>query len=299
MSLTLKSRILLLISTFFWGLTFIYVKEGTAITGVYSFLAWRFVIAAVILMLIFIRRFRHVPARTLQQGVLMGLLLAGSYLFQTIGLQTTSVANAAFITGLFVVFVPFIAALISAHKPGKRQFLAAFISFGGLAVMAYHGFDRIAAGDLWILLCAISFAVYVVWVSFETPRHDSIQITTIQLFTVGVTAAVGIPFSGDIPMPAGYNVWEAILFCALFATTFSYTVENHYQKFIPETEAGIIYSLEPVFAAVSAWVLLAEIPTLRIWIGAVMIMTGMLIAAWSTQKSHQKPDVKYPVLMDS
>jgi drug/metabolite transporter (DMT)-like permease len=283
-ALVLKSRVLLLLATFFWGLTFIYVKEGTAIIGVWSFLAWRFLIAAILLVILFIHRFRIIPAKTIKQGFFMGLLLAGSYLFQTIGLQTTSVAKAAFITGLFVVFVPFFTALVSRRNPSKRQYLAAFVSFFGLAVMAFEGFEHIAAGDLWVLACAVSFALYVVWVSYETPKHDSIQITTIQLFTVALVSAVGIFPSSDVALPKSWPAWESILFCAVFATTFSYAVENHYQKYISETEAGIIYSLEPVFAAGAAWILLSEMPEFKVWIGALFILTGMYIAISKEQR---------------
>ncbi|HDR05165.1 MAG TPA: DMT family transporter [Candidatus Marinimicrobia bacterium] len=284
--LVLKSRILLLMATFFWGLTFIYVKEGTAITGVWSFLAWRFIIAAMLLLIIFLRRFRNLSQKTLIKGFFMGLLLAASYLFQTIGLQTSTVAKAAFITGLFVVFIPFFTALTSDHKPTKRQYLAAFISFFGLAVMAFEGYEHISAGDLWVLACAVSFAIYVVWVSYETPKHDSIQITTIQLFTVGIVSAIGIIPAGNMAIPLSLPAWEAILFCAVFATTFSYTIENHYQKFISETEAGIIYSLEPVFAAGGAWILLSEMPALKVWIGAALILAGML-SSISKKDGHQ------------
>jgi len=281
-----KSIILLLATTFFWGLTFVYVKEGTAVIGVYSFLSLRFFIAAAVLQLLFIRRRRPLRADTVKEGIKLGLLLTLSYVLQTEGLQSSSVVNSAFITGLFVVFVPFMSPFFSSQKPLPLHILAAAMSLAGLLFMTGVDPETFVIGDLLILGCAVSFALYVVLVGNMKAGHDSIQLTVIQLYVVaGITFLVETAAHGTLRIPPDWDIWYTVLFCALFATSFSYSVEIHYQRNLTDTQAALIYSMEPVFAAAAAWFMLGEVFSSPMIIGSIMIMTSMFISATHT-KGH-------------
>jgi drug/metabolite transporter (DMT)-like permease len=276
MKRTSTATLLLLIGTFFWGITFVVVKEAIAEINVYRFLAWRFSIGAILLAACFLPSFKHITWKMIGYGLLLGTILAISYITQTVGLLYTGASKAAFITGLCVVFVPLMLAVMRKQWPTGLQMVAILLATGGLALITLSGSLTINPGDLWVLVCAVSFAVYIIMVSIYSKRFPAIPFTVIQLVTVAlITGAIAIAI-GEWRMPRGYIVWQAIIICAVFATSFMYAVQNHYQKFISEVKAVIIYSLEPLFAALAAFLYLHEQITTRTIVGGALIFIGML-----------------------
>ncbi|MBD3288267.1 EamA family transporter [candidate division KSB1 bacterium] len=278
MSKNFVATILLLIGTAFWGITFVYVKEGISIINLYTFLSIRFIIGAALLALIFIHRMKNFDVEIIKYGIFLGMVLAFSYIAQTVGLQYTSASKAAFITGLSVVFVPLFLSILKKKPPTVNNILAVFVATSGLAVLTLNSGFSINTGDLWVFLCAILFAIYIILVGRYTRIFESIKFTVIQLVTVAVFTGIIAVSMGEYVMPRGYVVWHAILFCAVFATAFMYAIQNQFQKFISEVKAAIIFSFEPLFAAMAAYYYLNEQITFRIVIGGLLIFTGMIIS---------------------
>ncbi len=278
-----KAIVLLGLSTLFWGMTFVYVKQGIAAMGVYPFLAYRFFLAGLIMQIIFIRRFRNTDRREFRNGMGLGILLAVSYFLQTFGLRSSTAVNAAFITGSFVVMVPFFSSRISKKPIHTGHYFGAFLSLAGLAILTGSGFTRPAFGDVLIFLCAVIFALYIVLIGGLKPGYDSIRLTVTQIYTVAFLSLILAIYHGDsLALPQGGDTWWSLLFCAIFATAFSYTVENHYQQALIDTLAALIYSLEPVFAALFAAVMIGEIITPSIAIGAAIILSAVMITIKTT-----------------
>jgi drug/metabolite transporter (DMT)-like permease len=276
---TIVGYSLMLLGTFFWGVTFVVVKEAVAETDVYSFLAWRFALAALVLAAIFPRRLRLIDRRTLRVGAGLGAVLAASYLAQTLGLQWTGAAQAGFITGLSVVLVPLLLPVLRRRWPGLRPTLAALLAGAGLAVITLAGPLVFNRGDAWVLGCAAAFAVYIILVGKFAPEFDAVAITVVQLATVAVLTAAAAPLAGPgLAVPHGWVTWRAILICALLATAFMYTVQNHYQRYLSEVQTAVIFAAEPIFAALAAWAWLGEALTPRLLLGGVLIVAGMLLA---------------------
>ncbi len=272
------ATILLLIGTAFWGITFVYVKEGISIIDLYAFLSIRFMIGAAILSLIFISRMRNFNTRILKYGIFLGLVLSVSYIAQTVGLQYTSASKAAFITGLSVVFVPLFLSFFQKKAPTMNNIIAVFVATIGLAILTVNSGFTLNTGDMWVFLCAILFAIYIILVGKYTPIFESIKFTVIQLATVAIFTGIIAAITKNIELPRGYVVWHAILFCAVFATAFMYAIQNQFQKFISEVKAAIIFSFEPLFAAVAAYYYLNEQITAKIVIGGLLIFAGMIIS---------------------
>ena len=270
---------LLLLGTFFWGVTFVVVKEAVAETDVFTFLAWRFALAALVLAALFTGRMLRIDRRCLGVGALLGALLAASYIFQTVGLRTTGAARAGFLTGLSVVLVPLLLPVLRRIGPGLRPSLAALLAGAGLAVMTLAGPVEFARGDAWVLACAVAFAVYIILVGKFSREFDAVSLTVVQLVTVAVVSAVAAPIaSAGLSVPHGWITWRAILFCALLATAFMYTVQNHYQRYLTEVQTAVIFATEPIFAALAAWAWLGEALTPRLLLGGGLIVAGMLLA---------------------
>ncbi|MBN2008305.1 DMT family transporter [candidate division KSB1 bacterium] len=267
---------LLLIGTFFWGVTFVVVKEAIAEINIYRFLAWRFTISTIGLAIFFLPSFRLVTWKMIRYGVFLGIILTIGYVTQTVGLIYTSASKAAFITGLSVVLVPLMMALVQRRSPSAMQWLATIMATIGVALLTLSSSIAINPGDIWVLACAVTFAVYILLVSKYSRIFAAIPFTVIQLVTVSLISALVATGIGEWRMPHGYIVWQAIIICSLFATSFMYAVQNHYQKFISEVKAVIIYSMEPLFAAVAAYFYLQEQITVRMICGGALILIGML-----------------------
>lgn len=280
MSVRLTARLLLLAGTACWGMTFIFVKEAVAATPVNNFLFWRFLLAAVLLAALMPKRVARLGRLEWRLGVPLGLVLAGSYVTQTIGLRTVGASQAAFLTGLSVVLVPLLLAVTPRRRPTPWQALAAGLATGGLWLLTLSegGGLALTPGDLWVLACALLFAVYIILVGLWSGRTESVAFTTVQLLVVTAWAGLAGAIGGELSWPTDPAVWRALLFCALFATTFMYAVQNHYQRHLGSTEAAVIYALEPVFAALTAWWWLGEAMTAAMLAGGGLILAGMLLA---------------------
>jgi drug/metabolite transporter (DMT)-like permease len=280
------STLFLLLGVVFWGGTFSIVKESIDLTDVYSFLFFRFLIASVIITLVFIKRFHNFNAATFRNGVFIGIILAFSFIFQTIGIKYTTASNAAFITGLSVVLVPIIVSVIDKKTPGKMQMAAVAAAFAGLLLLTFRLPFRVNMGDIWVLCCAVSFAFHIILIGRGMRGIDPICFSVIQYLTAAlISLAAGIALNGSIAIPHQHVVWKGILYCAIFATAYTYTAQAYYQRNISEIKAAVLYSLEPVFAAVIAFFYLGEIITWKTAIGGLLILAGMFIAELKSQKN--------------
>lgn len=268
-----------MIGVFFWGATFAFIKEAVAVVDVYSFLTIRFAIAALLLFVIFFRRFARLDLRTTGMGLTIGIVLALSFVFQTIGIKYTSASNAAFITGLCVVIVPVLVIFIDRKPPSALQAVSIAAATAGLALLTLKDGFAVSRGDIWVFLCAFTFAAHILMVGRMIKSIDAALFSFVQLLTVAIVSFfAGLAVNGGIDIPAHPAAWRGIIFCAVFGSAYMYTVQAHYQKYITEVKAALIYSLEPVFAAVVAFLYLGETVTARAAAGGALIFAAMLIA---------------------
>jgi drug/metabolite transporter (DMT)-like permease len=269
----------LLLGVVFWAATFVVIKEAVEFVDVYSFISVRFLIASAILSLIFFRRFRNYDLKVLKKGVLIGIILAASFIFQVTGIKFTTASNAAFITGLSVVLVPIFVCSIDRKLPKAMQIMAVVLAFAGLVLLTLRPGFGFNAGDMWTLLCAVTFGIHLIMISRLVKKIDVPMFVVTQFLTVAViSAAIGLLFNGQIVISDQFVVWRAILFCAIFASAYMYTAQAHFQRYITEIKAAIIYSFEPLFAAVMAFLYLGEMLTPQAIIGGLLIFIGMLLS---------------------
>lgn len=267
---------LLLSVTIIWGSTFAIMKDSLDRLNVDSFLAWRFIIAALLMAIVRPQSLRHINLHFLIRGVIIGLILGTGYILQTFGLTLTSVAKTGFITGLYAIFTPLIAAGLFKHSVTKVQWLAVVLSMVGLAILALKGLS-LGLGEFLVVLSALFFALHIIALGRWSPGRDAYALTIIQMATVGLLALISTAKTG-LHAPHDKGMWVAIIYTAIFASAFAFMVQTWTQSFMSATSVGIILTMEYVFAAVFGILLVHEHLTLRVAIGGGCMMIGLYLA---------------------
>jgi drug/metabolite transporter (DMT)-like permease len=299
---TWQADMLLLLIAAIWGATFPVVKNATDLNAggvpIYWFLAARFTLAAVLLAAIFWRRLVRVPLRTWAAGSLIGTFLFAGYAFQTFGLAHTSSSKAGFITGLSVVLVPVLAVFWLKRKPQPAAWLGVATATLGLALLSLNADLRPTFGDLLVFLCAVCFALHIAAVSRFAGPHDPTALTIIQIGVAAVlswilhladagTLSPGVP--GVIWLAGPARVVMAWLICGVLATALAFLLQNVLQPYTTPTHTALIFSAEPVWGAIFSFLLLGDTLSLRGYLGAGLILAGMLLAEVPLGKPVPQP----------
>lgn len=277
---TLLATTGLVVAAAIWGSTFVLVKEAVEEVPPFQFLAMRFAIATVVLALVWRRSVAVRAPGRLRTAVIVGTLLAGAYAFQTWGLVYTGATNAGFITGLYVVFTPMLAAAILRRAPAASALVGVALATLGLVLLSLRlvgGRPSFTAGDLLVLVCAAGFAAHIVALGRYAPGGDTRRLAIDQLAVATVVFAVLTPTGGiEATIPAA--VWVALAVTALGATAYGFAIQTWAQAHLSPTRTAVILALEPAFAALFGYWWLAERLSVRGWIGAGLILAGMLAA---------------------
>ncbi len=281
---------MLLLVTFAWGTTFVLVQDAISRIPVFTFLTLRFVIAGVILLFIgaFLRKTRSAlgNSSTWWAGLMLGFWLFAGYALQTLGLLYTTAARSGFITGLSVVLVPLFSVWLLKQRPLRSVWWGAAMATLGLFSLSGLSQNGLNLGDLLTLFCAVSFAIQIILVGKYASHSDPLALATIQIITVGILSALMIPITHTnvslyVSSLSSPIVIEALAICIVFATILAYFVQTAVQRFTTTTHTALIFSLEPVFAAVTAYIWSNSRLTILEIIGSLLILAGMLVAEFT------------------
>ncbi len=263
----------LLGASFLYGATFVVVKSALETIEPLSFIAWRFLIAAVLLAVLAIPRGRSLWLH----GTLAGLALFTGYSLQTLGLEQTSASNSALITGLYVVITPFLAALFSRRVPSPWVMGGAAAAFVGVALLTGVDGFSLQQGDLLTVGCAFGFAAHIVLLSRYARHHPLVPFTTVQLAVTAVLAIVASSIFEGGPGVPDRSVWGAIALTAIGVTAGGFLLQIWSQTVLGAATAAIVLSAEPAFGVATAWVVLGERLSLEGWVGAGLIVTAIYL----------------------
>ncbi|MBK7630814.1 MAG: DMT family transporter [Ignavibacteriales bacterium] len=288
-----SGEIALLFNTLIWGGTFALIKNAFTDISPLLFLGLRFTIAAFIFFPFVYSHLKKTNKQTLIAGSILGFFYFAGFTAQTIGLNLTTATKSGFITGTFVVFIPILQLIIENRKPKWFNLFSVFLVLIGLIMLSSKGenvLDFIKQlgsdfnfGDLLTLLCAILFAFQVVYVDVFTKKYDYLPMVFVQLLITGLggfilSFAFSITSLETIRISLNASVVTAILYTAIFASIIATVIQLKFQKTVSPTKAGIIFSIEPIFAAVFAYFLLSEKISNFGLIGCVLIFTGLIIS---------------------
>jgi len=278
-----QANALLLLVAAIWGTTFVAVKVAIADIPPFTFNAVRFSIAFLSLLALWPRFRRDLTAKALGCSLLAGLCSFGGYSLQTIGLQYTTAANSAFITGLSVVLVPALTAVMNKQRPTRHVIFGVLCATVGLGLLSFGAAAPAASrtpafntGDLFTLACALCFALNIILVARYTHHVNTFLFATGQIATVAIfSTLVGWGVEG-LPITFTPGVVVALLITAIPATTLAILIQTWAQKYTSPAATAIILALEPVFALLFAVMVLAESPTGLQLLGAALMLAGMI-----------------------
>ncbi len=264
--------------TVIWGTTFILVKWTVAAVDVYYFLFLRFLVASLLLMLIFHQHLRKTTRESIRASFIMSLFLFGIYATQTEGLRFTTASNSALITGLYLVLIPLFSMMFLGKRTKLLPTLGAVTSVIGLYLLTNYSLSGFNIGDGITLICSAMCAFHVLLTGHFTTKHRLIPLVLFQFLFVtaysGMTAAIKMSYTVHMPPVA----WLTIVVTGALATALAFTVQTAAQRLVEPTRAGIIFALEAVFGALFAYLIGGEMLTATSFIGACLMICGMVIA---------------------
>jgi drug/metabolite transporter (DMT)-like permease len=256
-----------------WGSTFVVVKHAVERMPVMDFLAWRFGIAALVMVLARPRSIRSLDRRGRRVGVLLGLALGAGYIAQTVGLQHTPASISGFITGLFVVFTPLCAGVLLHQHIDRTTWLGVALATVGLALISLRGFS-IGSGEALTLLCALAFALHIVGLGEWSSSYDAAALAIFQLSTVAVISIIAAA-PDTLSPPPDAAVWGAVLLTAVAATSVAFFVQTWAQAHLAPTRAAVVMTMEPVFAGIFGVAFGGDTFDARTLTGALLVLAAM------------------------
>ncbi|MEV8309650.1 DMT family transporter [Streptomyces flavidovirens] len=271
-----SSAVLLMVAvTAVWASTFVIIQDSIDRMPVLDFTAARFAVAALVLVVIRPRALWSLDRGGLVRGVLLGLALAGTYLFQTYGLLYTSTTVSAFVTGMFVVFTPLITAVVLRRRLSLGTWAAMVLALAGLALLTLRGFS-IGIGELLTLGCALCLALQIVGTGEWVAGRDPYALVLVQMATVAVVCGVAAAPGGLEMVPPDAGAWFGVLYTGVLATAIGIVIQTWSQTRISATRVAIVMTMEPVFAAFIGRLVGEELTALQL-LGAALVLAAMYV----------------------
>jgi len=261
-----------------WGFTFTAVKQALAAADPFPFLAVRFALAAAVLLLVFPRRVVRVSPRGLGLAALIGLWLTAGYALQTTGLLHTTPSKSAFITGLSVVLVPILSFAASRVRPHPGSLAGVLLAAAGLYLLTAPSAGGMSVGDLLTLGCAAAFALHIVTIERVAPHHDPVPLAFWQIVTTAVACGSITLASPERQLALTPWTLAALLITGILATAAAFLVQTWAQRRTSATHVAVIFTAEPVFAALFSWLVQHEALGPGKLLGGALIVVGMLAA---------------------
>ncbi|MFT4414145.1 DMT family transporter [Fredinandcohnia humi] len=295
MQKSLIADISLLFVALIWGSTFVLVQNAISFLEPMTFNGIRFFIAGLFLfiwLVLFYRdQLRAINKKLLLSGFIMGVWLFGGYALQTIGLLYTTSSKAGFITGLSVILVPLFSFLLLKQKPKMNAVMGVAIATVGLYLLTMAGTFSVNQGDVLVFFCAISFALHIIFTGKYTSLFPTLLLTVTQIFTVaGLSILSSLLFEDwkaafSLEILSKNEVMLALIVTSLFATAIAFLLQTKFQQFTTPTRVALIFAMEPVFAAITAYYFADERLTYFAIIGCLCIFIGMILAELPTKKT--------------
>lgn len=294
----------LLFVAFIWGATFVLVQNAVALLEPFTFNAVRFGFAGLFLIvwLFLFKRdlIKKINKKLFFAGFMIGTWLFTAYALQTFGLLYTTSSKAGFITGLSVVLVPLFAFIFLKQTPKPFATIGVVIATIGLYLLTLGDSLSLNFGDILVFFCAIAFAAHIIVTGKYTNYYSTLLLTIIQIMTVSILSGISsLLFEDwqrtfDASVIGSFDVVLALVITSFFATAIAFLAQTNFQKFTTPTRVALIFAMEPVFAAITAYFWANERLGPKALLGSLLIFIGMILAEmpqkvfYSFKKSKKK-----------
>lgn len=288
-----KVTFYLILTTLFWGGSFVFNKIGFRDIPPVTFLFFRFALATLLMGLVCLPRLRRLDWRTVRAGIMVGCALGATNLSFVLGVSGTSVSRAGFLNNLFVLLIPILCFAFWRERLDRWTLGGLMLAMAGLWQLARGGLEGFNRGDLLSTLCALFIAFHVIAVSKLLRDEDIYLVSLIQFATVAViggTVALLLPSH-----PFTFTAVSAgcVVYCAIFPTVICFTMQNTFQRYTTPTKAGLIYTLDPVWSMTGGMLLLGERLTSREWIGCGLIFAAVILPLLVRRMQERQSPLAY------
>ena len=291
MSKQRKADLLLILVTAFWGASYYLSDLCLEELPPMNLTAFRFLLAFVLLSVVFREHILHINRRTLRYSLLVGLALSGTYIFYGYGLPLTSISNASFICALPVIFTPVLDFFIHRRVPGKRFALAVLLCTIGLALLSLNDSLIPALGDIICLGVPACYSIDLL-ITEKAVQENAVDPLGLGVCQLGVTGMITLFFSLLLEhprLPSAGQVWAAALFLSVLCTGAAFVIQSTQQRYTTASHVGLIFTLEPIFSMMVAFFFANERLSLRGYIGAFLMLLSLLIMELLPD-TQQKPE---------
>ena len=273
-----------------WGSTFYLIHDLLDSMDAVDFLAVRFTIAAVCLLLLFGRSLRALDRRAWMAGGLLGLVYALAQVLQTVGLAHTAASRSGFITGLYVVLTPVLGAILLRERVGRPTWVAVVLSVAGLAVLSLGDVaSPVGLGEALTLACAAVYAIHILGVARYSTAELATALATVQMIALAVGCTVTAAVDG-VRLPPTPAAWWAVVYMAVVAGAGALWAQTWAQAHLSASRAAIVMTLEPVFAAGFAVTLGGESVTSRMVLGGGLVLAAMYVVELAGRRGRSADD---------
>ncbi|WP_203246372.1 DMT family transporter [Sporosarcina beigongshangi] len=278
--------------SFAWGASYIFMKLTVDAIPPITIIALRFGIAFIVMGAIFFKKIIRVDAKTLKYSAILGVLLCGIFIALMYGMKNTTASTAGFLTSTTVILVPILQIFVTRKLPSKQIVWGVLIVSIGLALLLFGNDFTIASGTLLCLVAALLYAVHIVVTNPSVRKVDALQLGIYQLGFATLFAAIGTFLFETPVLPSGAIQWFAILGLALLCSAYGFVMQPIAQKYTTPESVGFLFSLEPVFSAILAFIFLHENMGVQGYFGAMLILAGVLVANTTSKKQLGKNTCK-------
>ncbi|MDO5062427.1 MAG: DMT family transporter [Peptostreptococcaceae bacterium] len=279
MNKQLKADLLLLLVVACWGISFYLIDLSLKEMGPFTLLAFRFALAFLIVYLFFFKKVKTVNKTTLKYAMFASVFLSAAYVASVYGVLYTSLTNAAFLCAMTVLFAPIFTFIFKKQRPNKKFAFVLILCTLGMALLTLSDELTVAIGDLYCIVCASTFSINLLIVESAVTKEevDAFNMGVYLLGMVGLIMLV-CAFLFETPtLPQTPGVWASALFLSILCTGVATIVQAIAQQYTTASHVGLIYTLEPVFAAIVAYFLAGEVLRPRGYLGAAMMILSILI----------------------
>lgn len=282
--------ILLLITAIVWGGGFIGVVESLDTLTPFYMIAMRFAMASILMLMCFFKKFRTIEKSDLIPGITSGFFLFLGFAFQTIGAMYISVGKLAFLTALNVIMVPFIVLVCFKERIKKHNLVSSFIAVIGFAFLNLSkeaGFS-VGIGELLGIGCAIGFAGQIALLGHFASKRDPIKLAILQMLTCTLLGVICAILFEVPPKAITLEMLLPVTYLGIFSTFIAFLFQTIGQKYTSASRAAILLSMESVFGILLSVLILKEIVTTSMVIGASLILTAVMIAEYMHARAESK-----------
>lgn len=277
MNIQRKADLALIMVVMFWGTSNLLTKVGLGDLSEFNLIALRFVTAFGLTAVIFRKRLAAVDLRTVKRAAMLSVVLFLVYIFATFGVRYTTVSNAGFLTCLAGIIVPMINYAVFRIKLDKMTVVSIVMALAGVWMLIAGTSITFNLGDILCILCSVAFAAHILVTERFTKEVDSVALGVIQLGFVGVYAVV-FSFMLETPtLPVSVSNWMVILGLSVFSTAIAFVTQTVAQKYTTATHTGLIFTFEPLFSVLIAYIFLGEILSIRGYAGAALMLASLML----------------------